>query len=701
MALLDRVIRLSVPAVIVSLCLPRFLFAQADSSAVPHDSSRVPPLELVISTKVDTLNSDLNALKELMGNGAVEETITSVNSKCEEKIGSILKDQNIDIKITPSDSGCGYGGKSTQRVCLVNTLSVDSWGMYKLRSELLFTDKTQPLRALRREIKSVTGTDRDVVVESLASSVSVEVGQTVANWLVESLYKIRVMVNDFESDNDTIFAFLKQGLKTMTESELVRNEAFLVYSDEDSLSGNYISRAFANYQIQGSYVCLEGSIRIDIHCLKTRSGRILLSRSITLDTMTLSKLSGQFSLAMNRIKKAMLADDNQGGKTLAVVAAPPNSYFQSEGVSDETVDITRIFRRNVANRLRRFIQIECQNTKTHCVSVIDDADVMDRYLESYHDPGEIISDLAADYLILLKVEDLGQRLRIVATMHSYSTDSLIFGDLLFDDDENKSNFRNLMDRTLLKIAWVLCKSRLYDDSAIYALDMDDYERRWNTLDGGSKDSLISIVNRNTEGIPVLDIRANKGFGARLGGAEHKDEKLYLGQKTGSYLEIFYSFLFPHWNRLPAGIDNELELSVGMDYGGGNLLRRRLTSLKALLDFRFVMTYLKYSDFPFTAALGGGLGIGGIDMNYRAYEFPYAGSFKVNDAATRFLYFGSGLIEIPVIDWLRLQFLVRFLFQFGSPISRFENLAFDKSVQTPVKGKLTSRQITIGFKAVFR
>jgi hypothetical protein len=488
----------------------------------------------------------------------------------------------------------------------------------------------------------------------------------------------------------------------MVESEVARNEAFLVYSARDGTPESSISGAYANYRIEGSYFCFGSSVRVDIHCLKTRSGRILLSRSITLDTLSLSKLSGQVTLAMNRMKKAMVASERRVSKTLAIVAEPPTFYFRTKGVSKNTIDIARLFRKNVANRLRRFVHSRQEHVDSLRLDIYDDADILDHYLWSYHDPGEIISDLAADYLILLKIEDLGQRLCVAATLHSYSTDSLFFGYPVYTGDDNKAGFRNLIDETLLDIAKTLVDLKLLKDSVLEEADFE-HARKEGGQEGELKlrGSLISEMARDTKDVRVLDIRPNKAFGFRLGGIRHHDDRLFLGQGSSEYLEIFYSYLLPHRRWMRSWMALEMEAALGMDYGGGTLLRRGLTNLNLFLDLRLVVTSLQYSDLPITIAFGVGGGIGWISMKYRANEAPYAGSCDFEDAVSRGLGTASARVEFPIVKWLRLQVLSRWLAQVGPPISGFEDVPFDDSVEGPVGGKLDGRHVCVGFKMVFR
>jgi hypothetical protein len=201
---------------------------------------------------------------------------------------------------------------------------------------------------------------------------------------------------------------------------------------------------------------------------------------------------------------------------------------------------------------------------------------------------------------------------------------------------------------------------------------------------------------------MLDIRANKAFGLRGGGIRHSDAELYLGRRSSEYIEIFYAHRLPHFKNLRSWLDLEIEAAVGMDYGGGNLFRHGVTSMSLFTEGRLIISWLEYSEWPITAALGGGFGIGGYSMKLDSYEAPLAQAAAIEDAEVRILGTLSGRIEFPVIDWLRVQVLVRYQHQIsGSTITNFENAIFDDSVRDPVRGKIHGLFTLAGLKFVFR
>ncbi len=687
----------------IFFCCLWSVFTSAEPCRAEADTTEFAPIGLMISTKIDTTVSHSTSLETLLDSTEQRDITGMISDKCKTTIDSMLAVHNLDIPIVGDSSELRLHDQITKWCYLISTLTIDSRGIYNLSSELVFTDHLQPLHSFKHSLMDHSSAWIESDLDSLTRDLSGSVSSIISKWLAESRYKVRVMVGEFsDSRVESDRSFLSQGLRSMVEADLAQNDAFLVYSTRDSSLTGSIAKRYANYEIEGSFFAYESSVRIDIHCLRIPSGRILLSRSIVLDTLTLGQLSARVVVAMNRLKTAMLADLAQVNTSLAIVAEPPSRYFQSTGSVDEVNDIARLFRRNVINNMKRLIHLDGWRQGQRSLDVHDDGEILDQYLEEYHAPGEIISNLAVDYLVLVKLDDLGQRLRVAATLYSYSSDPPIIADYVFTGDNSKAKFRDLIDETLFRIAARLCDEGLYDDSTICSDEYEKAEAAGATEDAkAAKKDAISVIQRNTKDVRVIDIRSNKAYGARLGGIEHRDDDLYLNRRSGEYLEMFYSYRLPHRSWMPSWTAAEIEASLGMDYGAGNLFRRGLTSLNLLLELRFVVTSLQYTDLPITIAVGGGLGIGGISLKYKEGHAPYTGTGEYEDAVFRPVLAGSARLEFPVLRWLRFQVLMRKIYQTGGVISRFEDFPYDGSIVEPVRGKLGGWQTLAGFKIVFR
>ncbi len=540
--------------------------------------------------------------------------------------------------------------------------------------------------------------------EGAAELIARELVPVITRWIVDSVYKVRVIIQEFVAeDSAETNRFLTSGLANMVRTELTRSQAFIVYAGRpsDSANGERQPPAFANYILSGSFFSYRGGIRVDMLCKNTESQRILLSQSIVLDTLSLHVLSDRVAQASSRMKSAMLADFRQSQITIAVVAESARQYFAGRQGQDNLRDVARIFRHNLVNKLRALMRPSGSVTKDIRAHVIEDTDQFDRFLDSSFAPGEMLSELSADYLILVGIEDIGQGIRAVSTLYSYVTDPPIIGEPIHDGSQNKAKFTYLLDETILHIFSRLCELQVVPDTSTCPPEAD----RQNILSGQASfaetSGAIDKLNERMQGARVQDIRPNKGIGFRLGAIIHDDECLFLGRKSAEYVEVFYSIRLPDVRKYPPWLATELEVSFGLEYGQGSIFRDRTTALNVMLTGRMLFTALQYSNLPILFGLGAGLGIGGVSYKYDPNDAPYAGECKLEDADVRGLFSLSAKLEVPIADWLRLQIVPRYVFQMGPDITCFEDVPFDDSVVSPPRGKLTGWSTLGGLRIVMR
>ncbi|UCD64244.1 MAG: hypothetical protein JSW34_02065 [Candidatus Zixiibacteriota bacterium] len=580
-------------------------------------------------------------------------------------------------------------------------LSFDSRGLMSVRATLNKSEFSGAIEDATFSIFTASALSVQKSPKQAADLVARELVPVIARWIVESVYKVRVIIEDFVAeDRNESYRFLTPGLANMVRTELTRSQAFIVYApgprEEESETP-----PFANYVLSGSFFSYQGGIRVDILCKNTESQRILLSESIVLDTLSLHVLSNRVAQATSKMKSAMLADFQRSQITIAVVASSPRRYFAGHPGMDGLRAVARIFRHNLVDKLRTLVKLQGSPTSDVRVHVMEDTDRFDRFIDSSFAPGEILSDLSADYLVLVGIEDVGQGIRAVSTLYSYMTDPPILGEPIHDGSQSKAKFEYLLDETILSIFSRLCELGVVPDSSACLPG----PKRQDIISGEASSAEISAaiesMKNHMAGARVQDIRPNKGIGIRVGAINHADEQLYLGKRSAEYIELFYSIRLPDVRSFPPWLATELEMSVGLEFGQGTLLREGTTAGNMGLTGRMLFTALQYSNLPILFGFGVGLGIGGISYKYEAGEAPYEGTCRLEDGEIRGLFSVSGKLEVPVTDWLKLQVVQRHVFQMGADITCFETVPFDDSIASPPRGKLNGWTTLAGFRIVTR
>jgi hypothetical protein len=387
---------------------------QPDSSA----SLTETVLGLVIASHIDTLNSNRQALARYWGDrrgDALTETLDKlIRLEVKARIDPLADDLGAEIPILTDSADTKLHPRISRWIFLTGKLTVDKLGWQEFRPVLVFTDSKQPGQSVEQSLGDYRVVSLVEARQRICGRIAGRVSDILARWLTEKKYKIRVVVGDFvQAGTDSSFEFLGDGLRMMVESELAQSDAFLVYSGTDSAATGPIARLYANYRIDGSFIVFDSTVRADIRCRKLPSGRILMSRRIIPPTVNLNSLSGAVTLETNHMKRAMLTDHSRLAAKLAIVAGPPGQYFKSSRSHEKVIYITRLFRKNLINKMKQLVHEQKRSTGQNLLDVIDDEELLDDYMEEYHAPGEIISDLSADYLVSLKVEDMGQRLLCV------------------------------------------------------------------------------------------------------------------------------------------------------------------------------------------------------------------------------------------------------------------------------------------------
>lgn len=727
-------------------------YPEYDSSgALPHTlSARDEVYEKYFSRdRVDTLMHIVNRVMKVVLKTGLEdygiETEIGIHTDSVDSPYSVLKntiwlDGYASLYIKTTVSQPGYASP-------VFTSSRDG-EMLKQRHalsdpkgwELLKEDefKGPPLNSLLREMAS-----------ALVSKVDDEIIQ----WFVESSIKLRVKVGDFQqADDDSGWRYLRKGLRDMVETELSRSEAMLVYADEgmwsryllrDSVATSDTLPCPANYMICGSFFGMNNSLRIDLRCVKIPSNRILTGGKVTIDTVNITNLSSRIADASNRLKSAMLSDFHRSTKTLAVVAEPPIRYFSTGGLSEESKEVAKLIVHNMTNKLQLLMAYSKKlDRSTNLKIYYCDWKTIDDYIGKFPTPADIINDLDIDYLMLVKIEDLGHKIRLATNMHSYDLERPALAEYIYQGEVDKDMVGSAIDTTVLRISRELCKleilktpvfCKILSNSPQEAISYS-LQRTRDSAQGMFPDSVpvsygysvrqvdsVSLHNilagfprKILRQVRMIDFRRKKGMGIRAGPSYHVDKQFFLGKESTEYFEVFFSHTLPHpsglpwWSRWlvppwfvhPRFFCNEIEVSIGYDLGAGNLFRRGVVSANGFLNYKIIFAKFQYASFPVVLSAGGGIGGVGASFRYRAGDAPYVGDKTFEQGVLRFA--GNAFVgaEFPLSDRLRLQGLVRWLIQ-RSKITDYADVPFDDSVREKPIGSLQSLFFIGGIKYVWR
>jgi len=722
-------------------------FAQPELSEAPEDKGdTVQPadidLRLYITSQIDTLIDPSNAptgtkafAKELYRkyfNDARTETLKFVVSRTMEKVlNARLEDFRLRAEITSNPNSAKKFEASPNSYKVENSFWPASDGSFYIRAsvarlwsgEPIFSSSYQILYkddALLDpngwdllELGKHPELDADIkrILQELASALVSRIDDEVIQWFVESSIKLSVAVLPFKAaGSDTTLCYLEKGLKAMVETELSRSEAIMIYADEYPRSQGTLEDSTdrlvrktptpkPNYEVHGSFFPIGNNLRIDLRCIKTRTKRILTSSKVAIDTLSVDRLSSRIAEASHRLKSAMLSDFRRSTKTLAIVAEPPIKYFSAGELSKESKHVAKLIVHSMINKFQLLMaHAKKLDQGTNLKIYYCNSETIDGYIKDFPNPADIINDLDIDYLVLVRTEDLGHRIRLSANFHSYDLERPGLAEYIHQEEGIKSRVESVIDTTVLQMSQKLCEKGIL--KAVRFCSLFVHEKS-DTLQKVKSDSLKKILKK----VRVIDFQRNKGAGIRAGATKHIDRELYLGKESTEYYEIFFSLLLPSslplvdW-RLPYWLSHELEASVGYDLGAGNIFRKGVVSANGFINYKLVFTWLQHASFPILFSCGGGPGVIGMSFRYDEGDGPYTGDKAYKRGILRFAGNAFGGIELPLSDKLRLQGVVRYIF--GTPeIKDYADFQFDKSVSKPPIGSLNGLFFVGGIKYIWR
>ncbi|MFZ1683234.1 MAG: hypothetical protein WAU88_03795, partial [Candidatus Zixiibacteriota bacterium] len=460
-----------------------------------------------------------------------------------------------------------------------------------------------------------------------------------------------------------------------------------IYGDSPA-TADTPTTCFANYVISGTCLNYGNGLRLDILCTGTESQRILLGETFTCSSDDLDGLSSKLALVAAKMRSAMLADFSPRIQRFAVVAPPPSAAFARRRSMDNIRDIASLVRHNVINLLREFLASDTILDPDKTTEIVEDSHELDRYLEKEIDEGEIVSNLGTEFVVMLPLDDLNGQIRLSAVLYAFRHDPPLLGVRLFSKVIKKTQYRDLIDSAVVNILCNLDTLKLLGPGRGHSDTAHGYK------------AIKSRYCKQTSSSPLESILPQRQVGFRLGGMSHRDEALFLGTKSTEYFEFYYSIPIFSSTKTLRYVPNELELSVGLDYGEGTLFRHRVTAMNVLMSMRYSLSMLQYTDFPITLSVGPGLGLAGMTYKFRPNESPYTGDRKFDNQEIRPIAAVSGNVRIQAASWLRVDVLYKYQMQLCGPMSHFKDIALQGGLASPF-GKYSGYYTLVGISVVFR
>lgn len=533
------------------------------------------------------------------------------------------------------------------------------------------------------------------ILDKIAISLVARIDKDIVNRILESSFRIRVAVKRFKklgAANRYDNLDLEQALKIMVESELSRSETIMIFAQNEDVS----DQSFYNYLIEGSFFEMENQLRIDIKCIKEKSSRILTGRSVTLDTIDVKTLSRKIADISNQLKRTMEADFKKSTKSAAIVATPPVRLFKKATKEDVTISL------EIARALMQKLKLLTSGTDEGelylNLQVLDNRRKMAEYIEHPLEPAEIISDLNVDFLVVVSYENLGNFVRISTNLHSFDVERPAFAQLIAEQKVKKSVINDAINstaesllNTFIDLGYLVKKA---SDGALIKVDKATFKAHMTHKD---RDHF-----KNMHEVTVPEVRRLKGVGLRAGAVARRASKdIFVGNNTGIYYEVYFSYLVPIARRL--GIDLGFEPSIGVDTGKGNILLRGVGGMNGFVNIKLVYSGLKDADLPiisnlpFTVSLGTGIGWQSVWYNLKEGDKNYSGTdFK--DANIEFAYTYFTEVEFPLFDRLLFTVLFRGVSE-SKEITSFEDV--DYNYDQPIRGPLGGYYIVGGLRYAWR
>ena len=297
-------------------------------------------------------------------------------------------------------------------------------------------------------------------LQGFAKTLSGKIKPKILHWLISKSIKFRVKVDDFKNlneDNKSL-DYLEKTLRAWIYTELNKSEAISLYDSQ-----NDTSKLLLNYVIDGDFVEIGRQLSINVRCRNNRTGLILVSKRVIIDTINASNISREMVEIVNQIRYRMETDFHKSVKTIAVVGQLPSKLFSYNEIDYDAAGVIEEVARTISQKLRLLSMqnLEKDTSKTSGIlnlQVLDNSNQMTTSARKPN-PSEILAELDADYLLLISYQDQGDKVRLSSTLYSFDSERPSAANFTNEETFDKSELNSAINKTVSKLMKHLCRYR--------------------------------------------------------------------------------------------------------------------------------------------------------------------------------------------------------------------------------------------------
>ena len=692
--------------------LPGFIiliFLMHYNSFAQNEESNLPAFDLYINTVFDTAQSNREICKtyftekndSILQSSVSSDLKISLQKTLESLTINSLDNHIIQGDLPPKDSikHTAYLLKITiyvdDNVSLFINYSINNETSKKETLEIPETPfiKTNYDEVINEDdwekLNSLPNTPEEFAkhLQSFATTLSKKIKPKILHWFISKSIKFRVKVEAFKNlneDNKNL-DYLEKTLRAWIYTELNKSEAISLYDSQKDTS-----KLLLNYIIDGDFVEIGRQLSINVRCKNNRTGLLLVSKRVIIDTINASNISREMVEIVNQIRYRMETDFHKSVKTIAVVGQLPSKLFSYNEIDYDAAGVIEEVARTISQKLRLLSMknLEKDSTKSSGIlklQVLDNSDQMTTSA-SKPNPSEILAGLDADYLFLISYQDQGDKVRLSSTLYSFDSERPSAANFTNEETFDKSELNLAINNTVIKLMKYLCRyGFLSSDVACDPIGKG-----------------ITVVDSTIDKIEMHTILQDAQIGIRVGGVVNRaSSELFLGRKSGTYFEAFYSRMVPF---LSSGLDGGLfdvgfEMLFGLDLGGNFSLRGPTVS-NSFLNVKIFLTRWQYSKNPFNFLVGGGIGTQALRYVLSPGDDYFHGDKYFKDTAFKFNFDLFAEFEFPLWKEFDIDVVYRYI-PTSTQVTTFENAPIESSEKNrgPI-GRLGASYFIGGLKYKF-
>ena len=634
-------------------------------------TDRLPRLELRISTSFSQQETNARVLSEYLKAGREVMLTTRLSESLQAQLRGLFAQAAYNsVIIRESSDTLSNTATPDARYHLHCTIWMDPTTKLQVRLRLTSMDSAVaqqewdlkpaviPDQQTFDSLPNYAAGDRRAQREiwKLADQAAGAIGAEVYSALAKATLRLRVRVKSL----DTIEAWpgFRSFLVRAVEGELARSAAIFVLRAKGAPE-DLASNLGAAYDVEVGHQVIGGRIRIDVRCLKTgQVGRLLINRYIIADSSDMDSLSRALSDEVHRIRLAMEADFASAAKSLAVVAISGERGFRMRPPSGRDMAVAQELMRTMARKIRRIT--ESIPTDKQQLQVISDVPGSARYSIAGTSPSEILADAEATYLLLLTYENLGEKVRLTADVHSYKGERVAALPLL-EESVDQSELGRWLDTIAVKLCDKFAPIKPCPDN-----------------------SMLNEIGR----IKLRSLERTHRFTFRFGSSVYRtDTTLFLGREGGMYGEFSYAARpnVLRWGKGNGRYDGFIEATLGFEassVAGPSLHFDGPAVAMALLSLGVTLTPWAYTSTSYNVSIGMSGGLKGFRWNLEQGMLDFNGTepYRRSDFVFVWGFFGEMDIPMSFAPGWGVTVMSRWL-PATREVTRFKNLPLQRFAAT--------------------